>query len=481
MGSSFDAAMEVLKDFDARYKRLQQLRRSTANSDTEIEEFDRLLQEFALVNPSRWGAAPTFDGPFLAWCSECFELAEIGHVDEARQPAARLAMAVVNGEAEAEEFFVAFEAYKERIQRVLDACAPVKFRYQGFEIYNPEHMGELRCRHLLEGIDYVVALFKRRGVTSILRDTVSRVTLAPKLSGAGEGTAHGLYSAHNREISLSAAAIGSGSTKFLKHWVNEVFLHEVGHHVHMAYLSPGARQQWDSGWIDINRSKQLFRAISHPERVKFFELLTKGAWDVPGVARKLKGIQKIKFGAWLRSPMVGEPLITPKQFKLTKHGQEVFGFLRNPAAYMKDVYDVTAGDADFSVKLERKAKQTASKLGLAYAGDFSIPSAVIDEMVAADPAIAKAVDDAVAKLEIVSDYGKTNEKEDFAETFVAFMDAPEKLTPTAKFRMQRALSLSGLYGKQVMRLARRVLVRFDQASLRRHYAVSAGVDRRTNT
>lgn len=56
-------------------------------------------------------------------------------------------------------------------------------------------------------------------------------------------------------------------------------------------------------------------------------------------------------------------------------------------------------------------------------------------------------------LEIVTEYGKTDKYEDFAETFVVFMAAPEKLTPTAKFRMQRALSLSGLYGKPVMRLA----------------------------
>jgi hypothetical protein len=62
------------------------------------------------------------------------------------------------------------------------------------------------------------------------------------------------------------------------------------------------------------------------------------------------------------------------------------------------------------------------------------------------------VEEALEKLQIVSDYGKTNEKEDFAETFVAFVGAPEKLTDTSKFRMQRALSLSGLYGKPVMRL-----------------------------
>ena len=72
----------------------------------------------------------------------------------------------------------------------------------------------------------------------------------------------------------------------------------------------------------------------------------------------------------------------------------------------------------------------------------------------------KAVEEALAKLEIVSPYGKTNEKEDFAETFVAFVGAPEKLTPTATYRMKRTLSVSGLYGKPVMQLAKRVAERF---------------------
>jgi hypothetical protein len=63
-------------------------------------------------------------------------------------------------------------------------------------------------------------------------------------------------------------------------------------------------------------------------------------------------------------------------------------------------------------------------------------------------------------LELVSEYGYTDQYEDFADTFVVFMAAPEKLSETAKFRMQRALSLSGLYGKPVMRLAAAVLARY---------------------
>ena len=62
-------------------------------------------------------------------------------------------------------------------------------------------------------------------------------------------------------------------------------------------------------------------------------------------------------------------------------------------------------------------------------------------------------DEKLKDLELVTEYGKVDKYEDFAETFLVFMATPEKLTPTAKYRMQRALSLSGLYGKPVMRLA----------------------------
>ena len=60
-------------------------------------------------------------------------------------------------------------------------------------------------------------------------------------------------------------------------------------------------------------------------------------------------------------------------------------------------------------------------------------------------------------LGIPTEYGKVDRYEDFAETFMLFMIQPERLSPTATYRMQRALSLSGLYGKPVMRLVARYL------------------------
>lgn len=50
-------------------------------------------------------------------------------------------------------------------------------------------------------------------------------------------------------------------------------------------------------------------------------------------------------------------------------------------------------------------------------------------------------------LEVVTDYGKTNEREGGSGAAMKIMKV------SAKYRMQRTLSLSGLYGKAVMRLA----------------------------
>lgn len=68
-------------------------------------------------------------------------------------------------------------------------------------------------------------------------------------------------------------------------------------------------------------------------------------------------------------------------------------------------------------------------------------------------------------LGIPSDYGRTDVKEDFAETFVLWMTNPRKLHPVAQWRMGRALWLSGYGGKPIMRLgmARRVAELYLQA------------------
>lgn len=64
------------------------------------------------------------------------------------------------------------------------------------------------------------------------------------------------------------------------------------------------------------------------------------------------------------------------------------------------------------------------------------------------------------ELDAPTEYAKTNKFEDFSETFAVFMVQPERLSPTARYRMQQVFSVAGVYGKRVMPIASRVVARF---------------------
>jgi hypothetical protein len=440
-GDLWNRTEEDLRVFD------QWCRKATALREPLTEEGEELINDFAF---RRNGTSPTAPGTaFVEWFAKVFL---DGHFDdpEAYRPPNLLAREVTTGHEPLKGFLDALDMYRQAIQDILKEVGDERFTYQGFEIRNYERMSDTMCRTILEGVDYVVALFKRRGMEHLLSKGVTSVELVPSIKG--ESNTYGEYWPTTRHIVLTAKGVLAGKGTFIA-WVNEIFLHEFGHFVHLAYLPPDAKAVWDQGWDEVRDKKkqyaEAFEYVTASERSKFFNLLESNYWDVSRVGQKLKGVAKIKFGVWLRSPLIGGPLITPKAFRLTKDGEFVASFFRNPTEHVKERRGDDYTQADF----DHIKKQMLSKLGLGYNDNLPITVDVVEELRKSDPSMQRAVDDALAKLDIVSDYGKMNEKEDFAESFVAFLAAPEKLTQTAKFRMQQALSLAGLYGKPVMRLA----------------------------
>lgn len=454
----WEKAEADLRAFNERYDEVHRY----YDSDN-VEALDKLLNQFAF---RKNGTAPSFMGSgFYEWFQVAFPPGDPVKDPEGVRPGGRMILDVIDGKVEITGFFTQLDAYRDALQAAMDATAPQTFSYQGFTIGNPQHMGDSICRQLLEGVDYLVALFKKRGLEKLLKGEIKRVDLQPDL---GEKT-HGLYHSNTQTISLSAKIVTTKARGRFIQWVNEVFLHEFGHHVHMNYITGEARAVWDEGWTEVQQKKdalaEAFQKITHEERAKFFEVLESVGFDPGKAAKKLPAVSKVKFGVWLRTPMTGTALITDKQFRLTKDGQYVMSFFRDPVAFMKEHYDLSPNEENYKVTHDRRSKQMLDKLGLLYSGAYSIPANVVEELSKADPSMNKAVEEALAKLEIVSGYGKENEKEDFAETFVAFVGAPEKLTPTATYRMKRTLSVSGLYGKPVMQLAKRVAERFKTANV----------------
>lgn len=229
--------------------------------------------------------------------------------------------------ATAEALRDGIEHFKLALQEALDSAAPEHFAYEGIKVENGEHIADEMCRKVLSGIDFLKALFKKRGVdATLLKNAVSKIAL---VLHDDVGAAN--FDSRSRVLTMSVPVLlKHGAGRFLDTAAGEAVLHEFGHYIHLNYIKGEAAEAWNKPWEGL---------------------------------------------ADLADPRNRSQRDNP----------------------------------------DRKKK--------------------LDE------------------LEVVTDYGKTNEREDFAETFMMYMAIPEKLTPTAKFRMQRALSLSGLYGKPVLRLA----------------------------
>lgn len=308
-------AVEDLKKFNVLYAKVEKKPQDLA----VLQQCARGVAKFTGIN---------------VWRTKCLVGRPADALKQADQALYRLSK---NKAASVEELSPAVEAYKAAVQAALDSTSPESFTYQGFKIQNEQHFAEVLCMHALEGLDYLKALFKKRGVVKILDYGIAQVTLVYEM-----GSVAYLHSG-TRELVISVSEITKTQPSRIisgTSFGNETLLHEFGHFVHLNYIKGEAREAWNSPWEGI------------------------------------------------------ENLADPKNRHLPE---------------------------------DSKTKR----------------------------------DERLAPLDIVTEYGKVNQNEDFAETFVAFMAAPEKLTPVSKFRMQRALSLSGLYGKAVMPLlAQKVAARY---------------------
>jgi len=455
--SSWDAAKQALDQFNELYQEAQKRFKSGIGPD-DPDADDALLKRFAFV-PSP--AAPSFPGsPFYEWLWSAFSAGDVPDPEQVR-PKGRMIVQIIDGQRDIQDFLTALDEYRDALQTVVEAVAPEHFSYQGFKISNPDRLGDKQCRRVLEGVDYLVALFKKRGVQPLLHVGVTEVAIVTQAtlerSGGSANSGLGLYFPNTQSIMLSVRAVGLGVGRFMK-WVNEIFLHEFGHYVHLHYLPRAAREAWDASWGGVKERQealeQAFKAISATDRAKFFDALHFAKFDPSRAAKRLDPVSRVKFGVWLRNPLVGDPLITDKQFRLTKAGQYLALFYSDRERFMRENYDwMPVGSDEYNRQVEVSSKRFQDKLGLLWDGKQPIPAAAVEELTKADPSMQKAVEEALDQLEIVSDYGRKDEKEDFAESFVAFVGAPEKLTSTAKYRMQRTLWLSDFYSKPVMRLA----------------------------
>ena len=336
--------------------------------------------------------------------------------------------------------------YVDALNEAVEQAAPERFSYNGFKVLNPNRVWELNLVNVFDGIDYLVSLFKKRGVGPLLREGVKTIKV---VEDAG-GEAVGRYNPQSKQI-IVEAGVTTAKVKMLDNFMHEVFVHEFGHHVHMTHMDAAGRESWDAGWEFVDKSQADLNSkisVTPADRHRFFDLIERSGWSPQTAGRKVKGLDRLKYLMWLYKTQ-GSPVIsTPNQVRLTSYGKAVFDFFRDPEAAVEE-------EMRPNRILARRTHAYKSTLALTpYYDDSNTPmldAATVEKVRAED----RSVDDALDALGIPTTYGRTNVKEDFAETFVLWMVHPDRLSEQARNRMGRALWLSGFYGKPVMRVARK--------------------------
>jgi hypothetical protein len=437
---------------------------------------------------------PTRPGSLLnRWVKYNFARSKLTEFYAARRPIREAAFDILDflrGDADIalplkkvlEGLQTALEAYASLASGVLKEAAPERFTYKGFTIRNPERFTRQTMGYLLEGVAMIDRLFKARHLDALLRRGLEGFVFT-FASPADAGDAHGYYHANEREIEVIVDRVMDDSpqntARLLDDWLIEVFLHEFGHHVHMSYLDPNARHFWDSGWEEALRARELEKLqlrVTPKDRRRFFEMLRQYDFEPGKVSRKLRGLERLKLLAWLNSPSIFADhqrlIVTPERIRLTKRGKEIFAFFRSPEAWAAQQYP-RESEAERQVEIDRTRPILLRILGLEGPEanrDYPwVSQKLMDAARKGDTEVDRALD----KLGLPSEYARKNELEDFAETFVLALINPSRLSDVARFRMDRTLALSGLYGKPVMSN----LAEFEQATVVARELIARGRER----
>ena len=441
----WDNAVKALKAFQVAVKAVKAV--APTSEDTSA------LRKYAFL-PSP--LAVTLDDGFSTWVNLAFGANTASQLDILRPKGTQLLkgddLSVVYA-----EFIKSLDSYQAEIQVYLDQVGPETFTYNGFKVVDTIHVGNLKRKMVFDAIDFLVALFKRRGAEGLLHDSITRIIINSELGHSGS------YTPMSKEVTLSVGECLDPNYcgKLWCNWVQEVMLHEFGHYVGMSLISKEARDFWNQTWAPVTELRRSLEQVSQAEMQRYYGMLEQDKFVPAVTAKRLKGVDKVKFAYWLRHPTMNDPLITPGRFKLTGHGESIFERLRDPLKYVREHCISSLGNNSDEENVQRSVEQAQDVLGLGFASGLAMNKKDVEEIRKADPSIDQALETAYSTLGVPSDYGKTNEKEDFAESFVLFMTAPEKLSENALYRMKHTLWLSGFGGKSVMEhLAKRVLAKY---------------------
>ena len=439
--SLWQGAVKALQDFQGAVKEIKSLDLTTPEGKEALDRYRFLPSPLDIMGRGKG---------FLNWTKIAFREEETAGLKEAPVVHGAKVTRVMDGDLDPDEYLLDIEILQDQLRSCLKKVGPVKFTYKGFTVVDDIRLGPAKTGKLLDAISFLIALFKKRGAEELFFAGVGSVYTEYENSWAGR------YQNYSKSIEIDVSTLErEGQVKLWQDWAQEVFLHEFGHYIHMTYIKGEARAFWDGAWGGAKALRGKLERVGADELNQFYALLEKNAFDPARAVRQLRGVDKIKFTYWLRKSPMRDPLITPKQFRPTERGRDIFNALRDPEQYLKDTRDLSPGEPEYEATLKRVIRKKKEDLiGFGEKG-FSVAPDIVAEISEADPSIKRELDAFYQDLGTPTDYGRTDEMEDFAESFVLFMTAPEKLSDKALYRVKRTLWLSGFGGKPVVKLARR--------------------------
>lgn len=329
-----------------------------------------------------------------------------------------------------------------------------QFVHRGITIQNPEGLPGPSVQKAVDSLDRLLNRFKEVGLEDIVHASVSRVLL---LGIDPVGGRAGYYSHKDQTIGVIIPKVMEGHGRMFDIWIDEVFIHELGHHIHLKHITPEAKEFWDSAWTSLKAP-----SISAKERQVFFDMLVKNRGNATQVSRNLTSFDRLKWVSMLHHLGWTKGI---KRLSINKKGQEDLKFFKDPRALAierltKRRWPLTEENIAEQMKNDQNSVLRLFRLkGMMATSDLP-PSEEVNRIME-DQKMEKLREE----LGFPTWYAETDEKEDFAENFVEFITHPERMPEQRLHRMKRTLWLSGFGGKNVMRLARiRKLVRRYQAN-----------------
>jgi hypothetical protein len=371
------------------------------------------------------------------------------------------------------------------------------FTWRGIKVEILGLVPENVVREILDAVAMGLEVLDRRGLESFVMASLKKLIIADDpykftftMSKGETGEAAGWYTKEDKSITIVVSKLrGRNAERYLQKWWTEVFLHELGHHIHMSLLPATAKAFWDSGWEYVNAFKKELEVlesrlvITKDDIQGFIHILTKNLWDIKAAGSTLKGFDRAKFLYFLHTQGLSTVYTQARATGKAKHMQIIVDAITDldPNTFAKFFTSMAAlgyplrlfapelwkfkSDKPWNPTLIEALLKTPDMLSLFQdlyenqwlnLNDIQMPLDIATEIAAEHATVKKAIEDQKTALGIPTEYGKEDIQEDFAETFVFFVADPDRLSPIARWRMGRTLGISDALGKKVLKISHKV-------------------------